>query len=118
MVAGLDTCQRLSGVALKLLGLERLLDESDKWRGAVVLVQRCFRPRNRLDDESRTSAEIRLLVGRINRKYPGSVDYAEIEGSRLTSGKRFGLWLAADVLPTSPTPAAPSFVWGAEASSS
>ena len=98
IVVGLDTCQRLSGVALKLLGFEKLLDEFEKWRGKLVLVQRCFRPRSRVDDEARTSAELQLLVQRINAKHPGSVDYEEVEGSRLTSGKRFGLWMAADVL--------------------
>jgi len=98
LIGGLDTCQRLSGVALKLLGFERLLDEYDKWRDQAVLVQRCFKPRNRHDDEDRTSRELNLLVERINNKYPGSVDYEEVEGSRLTSGKRFGLWLACDVL--------------------
>jgi trehalose 6-phosphate synthase/phosphatase len=98
LIAGLDTCQRLSGVALKLLGFERLLDEFDKWRDKAVLVQRCFKPRNRHDDEDRTSRELHLLVERINEKYPGSVDYEEVEGSRLTSGLRLGLWLACDVL--------------------
>jgi trehalose 6-phosphate synthase/phosphatase len=98
IVCGLDVCQRLSGVALKLVGIERLLDEFPRWRGQVVLVQRCFLPRNRLDDEERTSGELKLLVARINAKYPGAVDYEEIEGSRLTSGKRLGLWLASDVM--------------------
>jgi trehalose 6-phosphate synthase/phosphatase len=98
IVVGLDTCQRLSGVALKLLGFEKVLDEFEKWRGKLVLVQRCFRPRSRVDDEARTSAELRLLVQQINAKHPGAVDYEEVDGSRLTSGKRFGLWMAADVL--------------------
>ena len=98
IIAGLDTCQRLSGVALKLLGLEQLLDGNPSWRGRVVLVQRCFRPKSRPDDEEKTSSEIILLAARINAKYPGSVLYDEIDGSRLTSGERLGLWQAADVL--------------------
>mmetsp|Transcript_32999 Transcript_32999/g.74466 ORF Transcript_32999/g.74466 Transcript_32999/m.74466 type:complete len:889 (+) Transcript_32999:122-2788(+) len=97
IIVGLDTCQRLSGVVFKLLGLKALLDEHSEWRGKVVLYQRCFKPRNRLDDEERTSAELRVLVERINAKHPGSVDYAEIDGSRLTSGKRLGMWRAGDV---------------------
>jgi len=99
LIAGLDTCQRLSGVALKLLGFENLLDEYEKWRNEVVLVQRCLRPRNRLDDEERTSIELNRLVSRINFKYPGSVDYEEFDGlSTLPTGLRQGLWLASDVM--------------------
>ena len=98
VIAGFDTCQRLSGVALKLLGIEQLLDEHPKWRDKVVLLQRCLRPGSRPDDEEKTSSELRLLTDKINAKYPGSVIYDEIEGSRLTSGERLGLWLASDVL--------------------
>jgi len=92
----------------RIITLVKSIDAMEKYRecgvighgshGQVVLVQRCFRPRNRLDDEERTSSELRLLVDRINAKYPGAVDYEEVDGSRLTSGKRFGLWLASDVL--------------------
>ena len=39
LFAGIDTCQRLSGVALKLLAFERLLEDNPIYRRTVVLVQ-------------------------------------------------------------------------------
>ena len=62
MIAGLDTCQRLSGIALKFLGFERLLDEYPTWADQLVLYQTCVRPNNRPQDEATTSAELTDLV--------------------------------------------------------
>ena len=39
VLAGVDSCQRLSGVALKLLAFERFLSEYPQWRGRCILVQ-------------------------------------------------------------------------------
>jgi len=41
VLAGIDSCQRMSGVALKLLAFERLLEENPVYRDKVVLVQVC-----------------------------------------------------------------------------
>ena len=41
VIGGFDSCQRLSGVALKLLAFERLLEDNSVYRHKVVLVQRC-----------------------------------------------------------------------------
>ena len=41
LLAGIDSCQRLSGCALKLLAPERLLEENAVYRQRVVPVQRC-----------------------------------------------------------------------------
>ena len=78
VIAGFDTCQRLSGVALKLLGIEQLLDEHPKWRDKVVLLQRCLRPGSRPDDEEKTSSELRLLTDKINAKYSTYTRYVNI----------------------------------------
>jgi trehalose 6-phosphate synthase/phosphatase len=40
VIAGIDSCQRLAGVALKLLAFERLLEDNPVYRQRVVLVQR------------------------------------------------------------------------------
>ncbi|CAN0469977.1 unnamed protein product, partial [Hapterophycus canaliculatus] len=65
--AGVDVCQKLSGVTLKLLAFERLLTEYPSHRDEVVLVQRCLRPSSRVEDEEHTSEEIRQLVARIQQ---------------------------------------------------
>jgi len=103
LIAGLDTCQRLSGVALKMLGFERLLDEYPTWANQLVLYQTCFRPNNRPEDEEVTSKEIAELVKRINDKHGSDefgpvVVYNEVQGSSLPPAERLATWLACDVL--------------------
>ncbi|KAH8070399.1 hypothetical protein JL721_5169 [Aureococcus anophagefferens] len=66
VLAGVDSCQRLSGVALKLLAFERFLSEYPQWRGRVVLVQYALLDGTRVEDEARTSGELRKLAARIN----------------------------------------------------
>lgn len=65
ILAGIDVCQKLSGVTMKLLAFERLLSEYPKHKDEVVLVQRCLRPSSRVEDEEHTSEEIKQLVARI-----------------------------------------------------
>lgn len=69
LVAGLDPCQRLSGIALKLLAFERLLTEYECYRDTVVMVQRALLSGSRQEDEDATSAEVRELVARVNSKF-------------------------------------------------
>mmetsp|Transcript_27073 Transcript_27073/g.72919 ORF Transcript_27073/g.72919 Transcript_27073/m.72919 type:complete len:1138 (+) Transcript_27073:380-3793(+) len=103
LIAGLETCQRLSGVALKFLGFERLLDEYPTWANKLVLYQTCLRPNNRPEDEEVTSQELKELVKRINDKHGSDefgpvVVYNEVEGSGLPPQDRMAIWLACDVL--------------------
>ncbi|CAN0475009.1 unnamed protein product [Laminaria digitata] len=65
IMAGIDVCQKLSGVTLKLLAFERMLSEYPNHKEEVVLVQRCLRPASRVEDEEHTSEEIKQLVKRI-----------------------------------------------------
>ncbi|RYG50448.1 hypothetical protein EON66_11840, partial [archaeon] len=75
IIAGIDTCQRLSGVALKLLAFERLLEENPVYRHKVVLVQRCEMRQTLCADMKRTSAELRERVARIRNTYGDVIDY-------------------------------------------
>mmetsp|Transcript_30642 Transcript_30642/g.51813 ORF Transcript_30642/g.51813 Transcript_30642/m.51813 type:complete len:1299 (+) Transcript_30642:113-4009(+) len=83
IVAGLDACQRLSGVALKLAAFDKLLADSS-WgkRGNIVLVQRCVRGGSRAGDEQTTSNDLQKMVADINHKY---VTSAAAVASRLSS---------------------------------
>lgn len=69
LIAGLDPCQRLSGIALKLLAFERLLTEYECYRDTVVMVQRSLLSGSRHEDEEATGAEVRELVARVNSKF-------------------------------------------------
>ncbi|KAH8084405.1 hypothetical protein JL720_7897 [Aureococcus anophagefferens] len=98
VLAGVDSCQRLSGVALKLLAFERFLSEYPQWRGRVVLVQYALLDGTRVEDEARTSGELRKLAARINGQCAGAVEYREMPSSRLTLPVRLALWNRADAL--------------------
>eukprot|EP00752_Nemacystus_decipiens_P011628 g10323.t1 len=99
IMAGMDVCQKLSGVTLKLLAFERLLTEYPNHREEVVLVQRCLRPSSRVEDEEHTSEEIRQLVSRIQQQFgDGVIDYTEVVGTSLSTPERLALFKCARVL--------------------
>lgn len=77
IVVGVDVCQRLSGVALKLAAFDKMLSDSS-WgrRGNVVLVQKCIRGNTRPGDEETTAADLRKMVADINGKYAHAGDAA------------------------------------------
>lgn len=73
IVVGVDACQRLSGVALKLAAFDKLLSDSSWGRkGNIVLIQKCLRNNTRPGDEETTSADLRKMVADINVKYCGA----------------------------------------------
>ena len=67
ILVGLDQCQRLQGIALKLLAFERLLEECEELRDKVVLVQRCRLPMQRSKDTEMTRDEVRNVRARSAR---------------------------------------------------
>ena len=75
IVVGVDVCQRLSGVALKLAAFDKMLSDSS-WgrRGNVVLVQKCIRNNTRPGDEETTANDLRKMVADINGKYAHAGD--------------------------------------------
>mmetsp|Transcript_921 Transcript_921/g.1381 ORF Transcript_921/g.1381 Transcript_921/m.1381 type:complete len:570 (+) Transcript_921:75-1784(+) len=99
IIGGLDVCQKLSGVSLKLLSFERFLAEFPAWKKKVVLVQHCLVPGTRNDDELQTSEEIVELTKRIKDTYGSEVlDYSESKGTSVPLEKRIALYLCSDVL--------------------
>mmetsp|Transcript_7987 Transcript_7987/g.24669 ORF Transcript_7987/g.24669 Transcript_7987/m.24669 type:complete len:975 (-) Transcript_7987:324-3248(-) len=96
LLAGVDTCQRLSGVALKLLAFERFLWDYEHWRGQVALVQLVLQEGKRVDDECRTLSEISKLVARINTLFPGAV-YYEVTKIGLALHERLALWRQSSI---------------------
>lgn len=97
LICGVDTCQRLNGVAMKFAAFEKFLTDYPAYAKKVVLVQRSLRPFNRIYDEATTSSELRHMVAQINEKFGPVIDYEEPTGSLLPVHERVGLWLASDV---------------------
>lgn len=128
IIAGIDSCQRLSGVALKLLAFDRLLEENKVYRNKVrvlcalaevwnrsrqdlvvglmlpcfqvVLVQRCEMRGAMNEDMVKTSAELRDRVAKIRATYGDVVDYEEAPSFSPTY--RMGLFHRADILLQTP----------------
>lgn len=98
VLCSVDPCQRLSGIALKLLAYERFLAEYPRWRGRVALIQYCLLDGTRVDDEARTAGELRTLAQRLNAQNSGSVVLIERPSGRLGTAERLALFQRADVL--------------------
>ncbi|GMI02684.1 hypothetical protein TrVE_jg6927 [Triparma verrucosa] len=102
ILAGVDVAQKLSGIPLKFLAFEKLMDDYPVYQRKVVLVQRCFVPQNRKGDEKQTLIDVHRIVERIKSKFGRAcIDYEEVVASELPIPQRVGLWLAADVFFTS-----------------
>lgn len=126
IILGIDVCQRLSGIALKMAGYEKLLsDYSSTEKSSVVLIQRSICQGSRPEDEETTSNDTKKMVQDINSKYsrratssiasvwtstestssPNSplIDYDEVGSFRgLSLRERVALYLAADVFLLTP----------------
>ena len=101
ILVGLDQCQRLQGIALKLLAFERLLEECEELRDKVVLVQRCRLPMQRSKDTEMTRDEVHKLISRIRDSFGNDViDYKE--APIFPMNERLGIFSAADVMISTP----------------
>ncbi|CAH0514041.1 unnamed protein product [Peronospora belbahrii] len=98
LIAGVDVCQRLSGIPLKMLAFEQFFSNCPTWKDKLVFVERANLAKTRLGDQNYSSNEIRKLVDRITEAYgPECIDYEE-SSSPSTIEERVALWLASDIL--------------------
>ncbi|CEG43722.1 trehalose-phosphatase [Plasmopara halstedii] len=98
LIAGVDVCQRLSGIPLKMLAFEQFFSNCPSWKDKLVFVERATLTQTRLGDQNYSSNEISKLVKRITKAHgPGCIDYEE-SSSPLTIEERVALWLASDIL--------------------
>ncbi|RLN91911.1 hypothetical protein BBJ28_00012252 [Nothophytophthora sp. Chile5] len=98
LIAGVDVCQRLSGIPLKMLAFEQFFNMCPSWKDKLVLVQRTNMTTTRLGDQNYSSSEIQKLVERITKVHgPECIDYEE-SSSPLAIEERVALWLACDIL--------------------
>jgi len=103
IIAGVDICQRLSGISLKLLSYERFLTDYPDWQPKVVMLLKCLIPGSRRTDEADALREVRFLVRRIQDTFGTSViDYQELMGSSLPIDQRLAIWISSDVMMMTP----------------
>ena len=103
IIGGVDVGQRLSGISLKLLAYERLLQDYPSWQPRVVMIERILIPGSRKADEELTLQEARQLVKRIQDKFgPDVIDYQELSGTTIPMDQRLALWKASDILMSTP----------------
>ena len=97
ILGGIDLAQRLSGVTLKFLAYENLLDDYPVYQKKVVLIQRCFTTDIRSGDEESTLKSLRKIVSRIKRRFgDGCIDYEEASEG-FSMDERVAIWQASDV---------------------
>jgi trehalose 6-phosphate synthase/phosphatase len=92
---GVDNCERLSGLILKLEAYRMFLEDTEV-PSKYVLVMYALRPNLRPKDEEYTSRELKRVVDEMNVKYQHPVvEYFEQES--MTTNQRIALWTVGDV---------------------
>ncbi len=100
-LCGIEICQKLSGISLKLLAFEKFLSENPCWTDKVVLIQYCLFPSTRDEDEKLTSIEIGQIASRITKTYGDEVlDLKQMAGNEIDMPTRLALFSCSDVFIT------------------
>jgi trehalose 6-phosphate synthase/phosphatase len=68
VIAGIDRLERLKGIPLKLLAIEKFLVDHKEWMDKVIFVIIGITAKERGDDYLQTQRDIQYLVNRINSK--------------------------------------------------
>ena len=61
--------ERLKGLPLNLISIEKFLEENEKWRGKVVFPIIGISAKERGEDYRQTQTDVKLIVQRINRRF-------------------------------------------------
>lgn len=80
-----------------MLGIERFLLRCPEWIGKIVLIQVGISAFERGDDYVKTRNEIKEIVSKINKKWPGTVQFEECTEEKMRLQQRMALLRAADV---------------------
>ena len=100
ILAAVDELDPTNGLLFKLQGFHRLLQESPNYRGNVVLIQVCYRPRSVEAGGSRQKVyetRLRDAANACNAEFPNSIEFHLLTGSFYPLSRRLALWRAADV---------------------
>jgi trehalose 6-phosphate synthase/phosphatase len=94
----IDRLESLKGIPLKLLGFERFLSRCPEWVGKIVLIQVGISAYERGDDYFRTKNEVVKFVEKINKTWPGAVQFQECAESEMRLQQRMALLRASDTI--------------------
>lgn len=98
VIAGIDRLERIKGIPLKLSAIEMFAERCPEWREKVVFAMIGISAEERHSDYRETQKEVRYLIHRINRKYPGLVAFEERRESDMGLKERLEFFAAADIL--------------------
>lgn len=98
----IDRLESLKGIPLKLIGLEKFLRLCPEWVGKIVLVQVGISAFERGQDYVKTRTEVLAMVAKLNRTWPGTVQFQECAESEMRLQQRMALLRAADVVMVTP----------------
>lgn len=100
--AALDRLERLKGIPLKLMGIERFLEANPQWEGKLAFPIIGISAKERQDDYLQTLYDTRLLVDRINKRHGTPNDpvvyFEERADGSMSVIERLSFFASADVL--------------------
>ncbi|CAM9124205.1 unnamed protein product, partial [Ectocarpus fasciculatus] len=98
VIAGIDRLERIKGIPLKLAAIEMFAERCPEWREKVVFAIIGISAQERHSDYRETQKEVRFMIHRINKKYPGLVVFEERIESDMGLKERLQFFAAADIL--------------------
>jgi trehalose 6-phosphate synthase/phosphatase len=103
VISGIDRLERLKGIPLKFMAIDRFLSENSEWLGKVVFPFIGISASERGQDYRQTLHDVRISVETINKKYNeiagGDVIYFEEKSDReIRLSHRLAFFAASDVL--------------------
>jgi trehalose 6-phosphate synthase/phosphatase len=100
--SGVDRLERLKAVPLRLMAIDRFLEENPEWIGKVVFALIGISAGERGIDYKQTVHDVKILVQRINEKYlsttPFVIYFEERSESNFRLAQRLPYFAASDVL--------------------
>lgn len=103
VISGIDRLERLKGIPLKLMAIDKFMQENPQWHGKVVFPFIGITAAERGQDYRQTLHDVNIFVNQINEKYKetsnGPVIYfAEKNDREIRLSHRLAYFAAADVL--------------------
>jgi len=117
VIGGVEWLSSMQGAALKLMAFESLLENYEKWRGRVAMVQVTVPVQNRADHSEEVAAECRVIARRIHARFgrdclhylevgaspDDQSDAVALSASDWCVNMRIAVWALLDVLVVSAT---------------
>ena len=102
-IIGIDRLERLKGIPLKLLAIEKLLQENSIWRDKVIFIIIGISAGEKQADYKSTQLDVNNLVKKINATYSINenspvIHFEERPERNISLPQRLAFFAAADIL--------------------